>query len=79
MLPPAFYRNWQTAIIAGRLEGNRQQLNEVFLKVNCVSHYLWRAVDQGGEVFESYETKRPDKKVEFEFFRKKAEAAWSPR
>ena len=33
-------------------------LDEVFVKINGVQHYLWRAVDHEGEVLESYVTKR---------------------
>ena len=33
-------------------------LDEVFVKVNGVRHYMWRAVDHEGEVLESYVTKR---------------------
>jgi len=31
-------------------------LDEVFVKINGEIHYLWRAVDQEGEVLESYVT-----------------------
>jgi len=31
--------------------------DEVFVKINGVQHYLWRAVDHEGEVLESYVTK----------------------
>ena len=32
--------------------GNRWHLDEVFLKINGRTHYLWRAVDQEGEVLD---------------------------
>jgi putative transposase len=38
-------------------------LDEVFVKVNGVRHYMWRAVDHEGEVLESYVTKRRDRKA----------------
>ena len=41
-----FYSNWQW------------HLDEVFVKINGETHYLWRAVDHEGEVLESYVTKR---------------------
>ena len=45
-------------------------LDEVFVKVNGERHYLWRAVDHGGEVLESYATKMRDKKAASKFLRK---------
>ena len=33
-------------------------LDEVFVKINGETHYLWRAVDHEGKVLESYVTKR---------------------
>ena len=32
--------------------GDRWHLDEVFLKINGRLHYLWRAVDQDGGVFD---------------------------
>ena len=46
-----------------RVQGMRQHthwrwhLDEVYVKINGVQHYLWRAVDQEGEVLESFVTK----------------------
>ena len=45
-------------------------LDEVFVKINGVKHYLWRAVDHEGEVLESFVTKRRDKKAALRFLRK---------
>lgn len=45
-------------------------LDEVFVKVNGVRHYMWRAVDHEGEVVESYVTKRRDQKAALKFLRK---------
>jgi putative transposase len=47
-----------------RMRGFRQwkwHLDEVYVKINGEMHYLWRAVDQDGEVLESYVTKTRDK------------------
>jgi putative transposase len=47
------------------MKGVRQwkwDLDEVYLKINGEMHYLWRAVDQDGEVLESYVTKAREKK-----------------
>ena len=48
----------------------RWHLDEVFVKVNGVQHYLWRAVDHEGEVLEAYVSKTRDKKVALKFLRK---------
>ena len=45
-------------------------LDEVFVKINSGTHYLWRAVDHEGEVLESYVTKRRDRKAALKFRRK---------
>jgi putative transposase len=45
-------------------------LDEVFVKINGQTHYLWRAVDHEGEVLENYVTKRRDRKVALKFLRK---------
>ena len=52
------YSNWQW------------HLDEVFVKINGETHYLWRAVDHEGEVLESYVTKRRDQKGALKFLRK---------
>jgi len=52
------YSNWQW------------HLDEVFVKINGETHYLWRAVDHEGEVLESYVTKRRDRKAALNFLRK---------
>ncbi|MBB3067008.1 IS6 family transposase, partial [Limibacillus halophilus] len=48
----------------------RWHLDEVFVKINGVTHYLWRAVDHEGEGLESFVTKRRDKKAALKFLRK---------
>ena len=45
-------------------------LDEVFVRINGETHYLWRAVDHEGEVLESYVTRRRDKKAALNFLRK---------
>ncbi|MCP2671099.1 IS6 family transposase [Maricaulaceae bacterium EIL42A08] len=39
----------------------RWHLDEVFVKINGETHYLWRAVDHEGEVLEPFVTKKRDK------------------
>ena len=58
-----------------RIEGKksshwRWHLDEMFVKINGERHYLWRAVDQEGEVLESFVTKTRDKKAALKFLKK---------
>lgn len=55
---PRSYSNW------------RWHLDEVFVKINGETHYLWRAVDHEGEVLESFVTKRRDRKAALAFLKK---------
>ena len=48
----------------------RWHLDEVFVKVNGVQDYLWRAVDHEGEVLEAFVSKRRDKKAALKFLKK---------
>jgi putative transposase len=43
------------------------RLDEVYMKINGDLHYLWRAVDQEGEVLESFVTKTRDKAAALKF------------
>ncbi len=45
-------------------------LDEIFVKINGVTHYLWRAVDHEGEVLETYVTKHRDRKAALRFLKK---------
>ena len=48
----------------------RWHVDEVFVKINGETHYLWRAVDHEGEVLESYVTRKRDKSAALRFFKK---------
>jgi len=48
----------------------RWHLDEVFVRINGETHYLWRAVDHEGEVLESFVTKKRDSKAALKFLRK---------
>jgi len=48
----------------------RWHLDEVFVRINGETHYLWRAVDHEGEVLEVFVTKRRDRKAALRFLRK---------
>jgi putative transposase len=56
----------------------RWHVDEVFVKINGETHYLWRAVDHEGEVLESYVTKKRDKKAVLRFFKKALKRHGSP-
>ena len=45
-------------------------LDEVFVRINGRTYYLWRAVNHEGEVLEAYVTKRRDRKAALRFLRK---------
>ncbi len=61
------YSNWQW------------HLDEVFVKINGETHYLWRAVDHEGEVLESYVTKRRDRRAALKFLRKLMKRYGTPK
>lgn len=48
----------------------RWHLDEMFVKINGETHYLWRAVNHEGEVLESFVTKSRDRKAALKFLRK---------
>ena len=50
--------------------GDIWYLDEVFIKVNGVLHYLWRAVDQDGDELDILVQKRRNKKAAVKFFKK---------
>ena len=60
------YRNW------------RWHVDEVFVKINGETHYLWRAVDHEGEILESFVTKKRDKSAALQFFKKALKRHGSP-
>ena len=48
----------------------RWHLDEVFVRINGDTYYLWRAVDHEGEVLEVFVTKKRDRKAALKFLRK---------
>jgi hypothetical protein len=42
----------------------RWHVDEVFVKINGETHYLWRTTDHEGEILESYVTKKRDKSAD---------------
>jgi putative transposase len=48
----------------------RWHLDEAYVRINGQTHYLWRAVDQEGEVLEVFATKRRDRKAALRFLKR---------
>ena len=48
----------------------RWHLDEVFVRINGETHYLWRAVGHEGEVLEVYATNRRDREAALRFLRR---------
>ncbi len=57
----AAHRNWTQW---------RWHLDEVFVRINGETYYLWRAVDHEGEVLEAFVTKKRDRQAALRFVRK---------
>ena len=55
--------------------GDKWHLDEVFLKINGITHYLWRAVDQNGVVLDILVQPKRDRFAAIRFFRKLLRAA----
>ncbi len=56
----------------GRMRSSRWRwhLDEVFVRINGVQHYLWRAMDHEGEVLEAFVSKTRDKAAALKFLKK---------
>jgi putative transposase len=48
----------------------RWHLDEVFVRINGETHYLWRAVDHEDEVLEVFVTKRRDRRAALKFLKR---------
>ena len=48
----------------------RWHLDEVFIRINGETHYLWRALDHEGEVLEVFATRRRDRRAALEFLKR---------
>jgi putative transposase len=57
----------------------RWHLDEVFVKINGKTHYLWRAVDHEGEVLEVFVTKRRDRRAALKFLKRAMKRYGRPR
>ncbi len=61
----------------GRL-GDIWHVDEVFIKIRGERHYLWRAVDQDGDVLDILVTRHRDKRAAKRFFREVLKHQGSP-
>ncbi len=50
--------------------GDKWHLDEVFIRINGATHYLWRAVDQDGQVLDILVQPRRDKAAAVKFLRR---------
>ena len=50
--------------------GDTWHLDEIFIRINGVQHYLWRAVDQEGNVLDILVQRRRDRAAAKKFFRR---------
>jgi putative transposase len=57
--------------------GDKWHLDEVFLKINGITHSLWRAVDQNGVVLDILVQPRRDRFAAIRFFRRLLRATGS--
>jgi putative transposase len=57
----------------------RWHLDEVFVRINGETYYLWRAVDHEGEVLEIFVTKKRDRKAALQFLRRAMKRYGSPQ
>jgi putative transposase len=77
---PLFARGIRKKRVAAGISAGqfRWHLDEMFVRINGVNHYLWRAVDHEGEVLDAYVTKRRDRKAAQRFLRKVLKRHGSP-
>ena len=54
-------------------------LDEVFVRINGETHYLWRAVDHEGEVLEVFATKRRDSRAALKFLKRAMKRHGQPK
>jgi putative transposase len=54
-------------------------LDEVFVRINGETYYLWRAVDHEGEVLEAYVTRKRDRNAALSFMKKAMKRYGRPR
>ena len=63
-------RSTPTVCVAAGPPGDKWHLDEVFIRINGMMHYLWRAVDQHGNVLDILVQSRRDTAAAKKFFRR---------
>ena len=58
--------------------GDIWHVDEVFITIRGERHYLWRAVDQDGDVLDILVTRHRDSRAAKRFFRKVLKHQWRP-
>jgi len=77
---PMFAAEIRKRRIHHRLYSNwRWHLDEVFVRINGETHYLWRAVDHEGEVLEVFVTKRRDRRAALKFLKRAMKRYGQPK
>ena len=61
---------WMRRVQHHSYSNRRWHLDEVFVRINGETHYLWRAVDHEGEVLEVFATKRRDLRAALRFLKR---------
>ncbi len=61
---------WKRRVHHGFYSQWRWHLDEVFVRINGETHYLWRGVDHEGEALEVLATKRRDRRAALRFLRR---------
>ena len=70
---------WKRRVHHGWYSNCRWRLDEVFVKTNGETHYLWRAVDHEGEVLEDFVTKRRNRQAALQFLKRAIKRYGQPR
>ena len=77
---PMFAAEIRTRCIDHRFYSTwRWHLDEVFVRINGETHYLWRSVDHEGEVLEVFATKRRDCKAALKFLKRTMKRYGQPK
>jgi putative transposase len=58
------------AFITGHIRVGVGHLDEMFVRINGETHYLWRAVDHEGEILKVFATKRRDLQAALKFIKR---------
>ena len=82
--PGRCHRRWLRQRARRRVQSHpylrwRWHLDEVFVRSNGETHYLWRAVDHEGKVLEVFAPKRRDRKAVLKFLKRAMKQCGQPK